>query len=63
LTPLGNDAANSTADEPIADGIFDALDDAFDDEDEGCNCGKPPARQPLLTDDLVIAARERAREP
>src|SRR5688572_27565741 len=31
----------------------------------GCNCGRraAPAARPLLTDDLVIAARDRAREP
>jgi GT2 family glycosyltransferase len=32
----------------------------------GCNCGRrrsAPAVTPLLTDDLVIAARDRAREP
>ena len=32
----------------------------------GCNCGRrrsAPAAAPLLTDDLVIAARDRAREP
>jgi GT2 family glycosyltransferase len=32
----------------------------------GCNCGRrrsAPAVSPLLTDDLVIAARDRAREP
>jgi GT2 family glycosyltransferase len=32
----------------------------------GCNCGRrrsAPAIRPLLTDDLVIAARDRAREP
>ena len=32
----------------------------------GCNCGRrraAPAAPPLLTDDLVIAARDRAREP
>src|SRR5215213_9522194 len=32
----------------------------------GCNCGRrrsSPAVTPLLTDDLVIAARDRAREP
>ena len=32
----------------------------------GCNCGRrrsAPAVPPLLTDDLVIAARDRAREP
>ncbi|HEU0115909.1 MAG TPA: glycosyltransferase family 2 protein, partial [Thermomicrobiales bacterium] len=54
MRPLGDHAANSTTDEPI----FDAIED-----DEGCNCGSPPARKPLLTADLVIAARERAREP
>ncbi|HEU5430832.1 MAG TPA: hypothetical protein VFU81_04165, partial [Thermomicrobiales bacterium] len=37
--------------------------DAFEDDDEGCTCGAPPERKPLLTADLVIAARERAREP
>src|SRR6187402_166105 len=32
----------------------------------GCNCGRrrsAPSAAPLLTDDLVIAARDRAREP
>jgi GT2 family glycosyltransferase len=39
---------------------------AADSPHPGCNCGRrrpPPAAAPLLTDDLVIAARDRAREP
>ncbi|HET7092341.1 MAG TPA: hypothetical protein VFI22_02660, partial [Thermomicrobiales bacterium] len=59
MTPLGNDAGKPTTDKPIVDDLIDDLDD----DDDGCNCGKPPVRKPLLTDGLVIAARERAREP
>ena len=42
------------------------LDSAADAPHPGCNCGRrraAPAARPLLTEDLVIAARDRAREP
>src|SRR5215211_7342308 len=43
-----------------------ATDPAEDAPHPGCNCGRrraAPIAAPLLTDDLVIAARDRAREP
>ena len=43
-----------------------ATDPAEDAPHAGCNCGRrrsAPVVAPLLTDDLVIAARDRAREP
>ncbi len=42
------------------------IDPVSDKLDRSCNCGRrsaTPATTPLLTDDLVIAARDRAREP
>jgi GT2 family glycosyltransferase len=44
----------------------DAHGPVSDKPDRGCNCGRRLATRaatPLLTDDLVIAARDRAREP
>src|SRR5215208_1957304 len=43
-----------------------STDSAGDSPHPGCNCGRrrsAPTATPLLTDDLVIAARDRAREP
>jgi GT2 family glycosyltransferase len=45
---------------------LDASDSAADAPHPGCNCARrraAPAAHPLLTGDLVIAARDRAREP
>ena len=55
--------------EQIAEGgdpRSDAHGAVTDQFDRGCNCGRRGATRattPLLTDDLVIAARDRAREP
>ena len=54
--------ATDPANEPTPPSA-DAAPPEPDDGDEGCNCGKPVDRHPLLTPDLVIVARERAREP
>ncbi len=58
--PPERDASATFAEEPSL------LLDAADEPHPGCNCGrrrKLPTIAPLLTDDLVIASRARAREP
>src|SRR5262245_15472805 len=46
--------------------LADAAESTPDAPRSGCNCGRRRSTrrtEPLLTDDLVIAARDRAREP
>ena len=52
--------------DPAASPAMASLRTVDDTTDRGCNCGRrrrTQASSPLLTDDLVIAARARAREP